>query len=380
MLFREDFYSILRDTVNLYYCSVMDSEISFSYEFFDESEKLIVNAKLGFVSHFPSPRGLLTFLNNEYNIRGGLLKYAIGHIAALGIWALPFIGMTKYCFVKKGILNKNTFIYPQNRSIRFFNYNSGMVDCIVKSGFSDRYFNNQLDFRLKHTYDFILPLCEYGERWFREPILNGHPLARTRNKSLFEKSMNDALEAIKQLADDTRTYMNADKYSKRLLTYIEENIKTAIKRKKIKYGKEISKVAELATNTVSLGGIIPLCMGHGDLQSGNIWVDSSEKTYIYDWETAGIRSVWYDCSVLHYSLRRTYGWKQLLESSDLTPALICEDGKVKESFDVIINTVLLEDIIFYLDDMLELPEDWGTQIFDEFSKRISSLFGVMEVK
>ena len=378
MVCREDFYTILSDTVNQYFSLVCGSDASFSYNSFVGSEKLIINEKFGFVAPFPSPRGLLTFLNNEYNIRGGLLKYVIGHTAAMGVWALPFVGMTKFCYINKGILGKNAFIYPQNRSIRFFDYDSGNVDCIIKSGFSNKYFKNQLDFRLKYSYDFMIPLSEYGDRWFREPILSGHPLARTRDNKLYQKGMQDAMDGIRLLANDTRSYVNADEYAARLLTHIEENISAAIKQKKIKYGKELIRAAKIAAEAVSRGKTVPLCMGHGDFQGGNIWVDSSGKTYIYDWETAGVRSIWYDSSVLNYSLRRAYGWQQLLECPDPALMLLCEDGKDREPFSVMKNTVLLEDIIYYLDDMLELPEDWGAQIFDVFAKSMINLLGIAE--
>ena len=31
---------------------------------------------------------------------------------------------------------------------------------------------------------------------------------------------------------------------------------------------------------------------------------------------------------------------------------------------------MLEDLVFYLEDMLELPENWGVELFDAFIKRI----------
>ena len=32
--------------------------------------------------------------------------------------------------------------------------------------------------------------------------------------------------------------------------------------------------------------------------------------------------------------------------------------------------VMLEDICFYLEDMLELPEKWGSELFDAFINRL----------
>ena len=121
---------------------------------------------------------------------------------------------------------------------------------------------------------------------------------------------------------------------------------------------------------------VPLCMSHGDFQGGNIWVDQAGKVWIYDWETADRRSVWYDSAVLQFSLRRAYGWKTLW--SEKRPEAVCacdaETMRTEEEFDAIKAIVFLEDVIFYLEDMLELPEDWGAQIYDEFAKRMWSLF------
>ena len=113
-------------------------------------------------------------------------------------------------------------------------------------------------------------------------------------------------------------------------------------------------------------------MSHGDFQGGNIWVDQTGKTWLYDWETAGRRSVWYDSAVLLFSLRRAYGWKTLLDEK--LPTQICSCDPVKdrtaEDYETIKHIVLLEDIVFYLEDMLELPQDWGAKIYDDFAQRM----------
>ena len=374
MIRREDFYTILEDTMNTYFRLVRNADAAFSYEE-GRGEKLIINAKFGFISRFPAPRGLLTFLNGEYNIRGNFVKYLAGHAAASLAWAFPQLGQTRTCRIAEGALGKNEFIYPQNRSVRIFDYASGQVDCIVKSGFSDYYFKNQLKFRLTHQYDFMVPLSAHGDSWFREPILDGHPLARTKNEKAYQKGLADAMRGIRALAADTRSEIAASDYAKALLADIEPKLRRAAAEKQIQYGESLLEAAKSAAEILSLGGTVELCLSHGDFQSGNIWVDRSGKTYIYDWETVGRRSVWYDSAVLNYSLRRAYGWKSLLECAAPEAMRACEQNKQGEpNYAAMKSAVLLEDILFYLDDLLELPKDFGREIFDAFAERIVKLW------
>ena len=106
------------------------------------------------------------------------------------------------------------------------------------------------------------------------------------------------------------------------------------------------------------------------------WVDDQGKTWLYDWETADRRSVWYDSAVLCYSLRRAYGWQTYLKDPSPTQLLQCDPVKTRtqEELTRIQSVILLEDMVFYLEDMLELPQDWGAQIYDGFADRMLQLF------
>lgn len=381
MLLREDFYKILRDTVTDYYFRVHGQEIIFSYQKERSCEKLLINGKLGFVSRFPAPTGLRRFLLAEYNIRGSCLKYLIGKAAAWVVSVLPQIGQLKSVYITSGVLGKNTFISPQNRSIRFFDYESMTVDCIVKASFTDRYFSNQLTFRKKYHYDFMLPLLESGERWFREPILLGHPLVRVTDENIYQKGLDDALRGIGRLAKDTISYEDSYGYGKKLLERIETILPVACQRKHISCVDQTRYLAKFAWQTLVRGPIeIPVCMSHGDFQSGNIWVDEKGKTWLYDWETVERRSIWYDSAVLNYSLRRVYGWQNFW--TEKRPVAICACDLKKdygeEAYKSMKSIILLEDILFYLEDMLELPDDWGKDIYEAYIWRMARLLVPME--
>ena len=56
-------------------------------------------------------------------------------------------------------------------------------------------------------------------------------------------------------------------------------------------------------------------------------VDKNEKVWIYDWETAGERSVWYDAAVLQYSLRRHSGWADLFKCQKPEQMRYCDKNK-----------------------------------------------------
>ena len=153
-------------------------------------------------------------------------------------------------------------------------------------------------------------------------------------------------------------------------------IADAKERKKIDtYGITVKMIDDAIEKIKTSNFDIPMCKSHGDLQSGNIWVDLNQKTWIYDWETVAFRSVWYDSTVLNYSIRRAYGWQELLGEKTPDKMLMCDERKnyTAEEYEIIKSVVLVEDFIFYLEDMLELPEDWGREIYDNFSDRMGKL-------
>ena len=250
------------------------------------------------------------------------------------------------------------------------------MDCIIKSGFTNKYFNNQIDFRTNYSYDFLNPMLANGDGWFREKVLMGHPLVRTTDKELFEKGMGKALDYLKVLAKDTLEWVAVEPYVESMK---EDAIRKTVLAKETKRIREVDAVLRLLDIAVQLARTIttdiPTCTSHGDLQSGNIWVEPSGKTLVYDWETAGRRSVWYDSATLCYSLRRAYGWKLMIGDISVDNLVKCvPDGiEARMSRRGIIGVLLLEDLLFYLEDMLELPNEWGRESFDGFIARLKSL-------
>lgn len=376
MLKREDFYTILRNTIIEYTRVVMRMEVRCEYTSFEGSEPWVVNSLLGFVSRVPMPRGLRIYMKSEYNVRGNFLKNLIGKAAVALISIFPRVGVSRIIYVSSGVFESTVFIVPQNRSIRFYDYGKMSVDCIVKSGFTSKYFDNQASFRKAYQYDFLNPMLKQGKGWFQEPVLLGHPLVRTTDNVLFAKGIEDALRYLKRLATDTLVWKPFKEYVGGLKEEALIKIDKAMREKSIVEAKD---TIELINTAVSLAQTdendIPTCLSHGDFQSGNIWMRPTGETLIYDWETAGRRSIWYDCATLTFSLRRSYGWKSLLYARDSAGLCKClpDNVNAKRCMTSIIGILLLEDILFYLDDMLELPETWGNEDFDRFICNIKGL-------
>ena len=376
MLVREDFYRILRETIIEYTRIVLHKDIKCEYEPFDTCEPWVINTALGFVSRVPAPGGVKTYMRSEFNVRGSRLKNLIGKTAVDVISLFPRLGSTKKIYVSKGAIDKEVFIVPQNRSIRFYNYATMIVDCIVKSGFTSKYFDNQATFRKQYHYDFLNPMIENGDGWFREPILTGHPLVRTTDENLFKAGTELAIRYLKELAADTLEWKQAKSYVDTISAEIKGKLMVAKEKKGVKEAENALVIVDRAVMWANeYDDELLTCVSHGDFQSGNIWIEPNGRTLIYDWETTGRRSVWYDSTTLSYSLRRAYGWASLMEDAYGKGMRLCvPDGvETKASVRSMIGVVLLEDMLFYLDDMLELPETWGRDDFDGFVNNIKML-------
>ena len=377
MIKRENFFQILQDTIKDYFYQVRNQEIYFSYKPFNGSEKFRIYTLGSIVCREEKTLGTKQFLFSEWNIRKNYLK----HLAGKGIICLLMntrkVGSVKSFYISKGAIGLNEIISPQNRSIRFYDYDTGNVDCIIKSGFTNKYIKNHIEFRKKYSYNFIIPMIDSGDCWFRESILLGNPLARVVNESKYNKGIEDTINHISILAKDTLQYIPSKEYLDQLHFLASSLIENARLSKNIKSYDQCKLILSYIRKHVkTYSGLLPTCISHGDLQTGNIWMDLEGKTMIYDWETSKRRSIWYDCITLLYSLRRVDGWNNFWRATSL-----CDQAKNSFLFQNIstiplhfIKTlILLEEILFLLEDMLELPETWGNNIFDSKISKIYSL-------
>lgn len=373
MIKREDFYRILLETLLEYFSVVRHKEITCQYDSFDGGEELRIFTKGNVVCRPQKPKGARNFFNAEYNIRNSLWKYIIGKILVNYLMCTKKAFAIRSLYITDGVLGKNEFISPQNRSIRIYDYDKSHVDCIIKKGFTNKFFNNQIAFRKNYKYDFLVPLIDCGDGWFREPILKGHPLVRVTGKRKFQQGMNTAVKDIQELAKDTLEYKPLQEYIYGLLIKAQQLTEQAKQAKDVaSYDKCLELIAFVENGVQCVSMEIPTCISHGDFQTGNIWMNNDGTVLIYDWETSGRRSVWYDITTLLYSLRRVFGWEQFLNDEKPSQSLACDPNKNRscDEFEVIKKIVLLEDYLFYIEDLMELPMDWGKDVFDENIQRI----------
>ena len=144
--------------------------------------------------------------------------------------------------------------------------------------------------------------------------------------------------------------VNAKEYAKDLINKIREySLEKIISKDRFESVIKFFEGIDLATDEI-------ICtFSHGDLQSGNIWIENvTDKIYIIDWESWGERSIWYDKAVLFDGLRPK-GIEFYMSR------YIPEEEK---------NIVVLEDIIFRLNELYSLPDMFGADDFDEYIGKI----------
>lgn len=376
MLQREDFFSVFFPAVETYFREACGENVRFSFTDSEKKCNMVIKPHLSAASAIHISAKARSFYYSEWNIRNSILKNII---AKTYVFFATRTGSRfaqfRFSLEPEPANLRDLIIAPNNRSIRVFDYGANVVGCIIKDGFTDRFFQNQLQFRKQHSYDFILPLIASGEKWFQEPILHGHPLARITDNKLYEKSLKTAAAHLAVLATDTLIYVDISDYVSSLSEKIQRLLARAISEKQIETGEETTVVVANAVNLCSKkDGKVPTVTSHGDFQSGNIWVEDSGKVWLYDWETADRRSAWYDASVLAYSLRRYHGWELLMHTQDPVEMWMCiPEQKCNMDYGTMKAIVLLEDLIFYLEDMLELPLKWGSELYDAYIRRLMQI-------
>ena len=347
MIAREDFFNHFLPTVEKYYSNVLGIQVSFTITKNRNECNMVIKPKLSAVSGVFISKKAREFFYSEWNIRGSLVKHVIAKVYIFFVTRTgPYFAQYMFHICPDIVNLEDTIIAPNNRSIRFFDYGSDIVGCMIKDGFSNKYFRNQIWFRENYKYDFILPLLDYGTNWFREPIMHGHPLARITDDNLYNASKKKTIDCLRLLAIDTFEYIDSIMYIDSLCHKIIVLLEQATTKKKIKTSNESKKILNFAVKQANnYQNAIPTMISHGDLQTGNIWVDQTEKVWIYDWETADRRSVWYDVTVLEYAVRRNNGWRDLM-SIDFPEAMnLLEPKKQKENnFNAMKGIVLLEDL------------------------------------
>lgn len=353
---REDFISIFIDTTERYYRDVLKNEIKIFQKPVRGAKCLCINFLPSFIATFPASNGMKEALYGEFNIRGSKLKYLLGKflvfssIVSRGIFAWEKLWI--YSAEKRVV---DFYCSPCNRTIRYFDFENDVVDCVIKTGYNTELMENQLSFRKEYNYEFVPQIIAEGTGWYREAIMHGHALARVTSEMEYLQAKVEAIKKLGILVRDTLRICTVDVYIEIMSRQVELLMKKLdsmiSKDTKSRLIKLITIIeAQLCKSSIQ----IPVALSHGDFQAGNIWVNKNGSIIIYDWETSAVRSVWYDPATLLLNLRNS------IESFSLKRRIIQEDCYLvndprkiysQEEKKIIYTIIVLEDFIFQLTEL-----------------------------
>ncbi len=338
MLLREDFYEINKETLTKFFGEGANGETLYIYP--------QLNA---IITKRPS-KEVKSYLYNEYKVRGNFIKalivkvYVFACLNSYGLLAQRKINIPNEMTAKK-------LIYPCNKKYRIFDFEDNTVSVIPKCGFPTRDLEREIEFRSNNQASFIPGLASFSEKKYTENIIDGLPLARITDN--FESRCEQAVATLEKYAEKTENIF--EKNSKEYLVELKNQIEKFKNKESKNFDKNAldSVVSELAEFVEDES--ITLTLSHGDLQPGNVWIDKNGKIFIIDWESWNQRSVWYDRAIMFENIR-SKGLGEYLKSNPKTTktAIVC-----------------LEDIIFRLNELFNLPFDYGEKEFDTYIKSLN---------
>ena len=375
---REDIYSIIENTLKAYYKDIygVDAEVKLSKNRLCNS--FVVYPRIGvIVSRVPS-WDVMKHVYDDFNVQGNILRKSIAWSYITLCWfTFGLLGSRTLYVSDKKLLNRNISIMPCNRKIRIFDFKKGYVDAILKTGYPDTFFKKEIEARTKLDYSFIPGIEKIGERWYREKVLDGNGLVRV-GKHRYERYCNEVVEDIRQLFEDYGYEIPAVEYAVRLGDELRDGLDIIQGEKGVKDLDYIRGVLNYCIDILNGSDmIIPITMSHGDLQTGNILVDEKrDKVTIYDWETIGMRSVWFDCSrLLLYSVRRNHFiyLANNYEDDKIKKALLLLDKKKDRDMKQVMAVLILEDMKYKVSEIESLPGNTGVEDIYVYENKLKEI-------
>ena len=373
---REDVYNIISDTLVNFYTKTNTSndEIYIGFKKKKKSVKYLIFPTFGMIM-MPFPNKVIReHYYSSYRIRNSFLKRAVAHTIIFILTHSPaFFFKNKLFVLPTYLVNKSTIFAYSNRTIRIFDYKNNITYSIQKSGFSTHFFDNQLAFRLKNKYDFIPPIIDHGPFWYSEQILEGNMLARETSRIVFDRTVEMVVEMMQKVGNDNKKREDLINYSSMLSHKIDIMLNEARIKKNIEtYDKAKSIIQRALFQLLDKDKYFFSVISHGDLQAGNVWVGKN-KTYIIDWETVDRRCEWFDEITIRYSTRYFGGISKLVEDCSFDQNIITIIKKYDSNMSAseMIALFVLEDIVFYLEDMMYLSGYSGKESFDRYIHELS---------
>lgn len=335
----EQFYEVNKQTLDSYF---LQNE--------GETELFIYPQINAIVTRKPSKK-VCDYLMTEFSVRGSIIKriavkaYVFLLLHSFGILASKRI-------VVNSNLSSDKLIYPCNKKYRIFDFEKMDVAVIPKYGFDNNDFKHEIEFRKREERpDFVPGFLEYSDKEYVEKIIAGRPLAREAGN--FDFFRNEVFRLFNEYIVPTKRKYNTKEYIKSLSE--KKNIL-------LKENKDLNDIVDCVWNKLidfSFEDNIEVAFSHGDLQAGNIWIENTtQKLFIIDWESFGERSLLYDKACLFYGLR-PFGPKHFFNT--------CAEQKEEKA------VVLLEDIIFNIENLIHLPKEFSGNGFVKYIDEIREI-------
>lgn len=338
MLKREDFYEINRKTLETYY---QNSK---------QEKRLYIYPELNAIVTARPSKAVRQYLYTEFRVSGSFVKRLLVRLYATLLLNSGGLLASKSLRIRTDA-DAHTLIYPCNKKYRVFDFRKNQVSVFGKDGFPTDDLSREMAFRTQNAAEFIPKLIFSNQDGYTETVIDGCPVARAgaRIKELCDRAFAIWSEYIRPQTEN----VSSGDYAKELEAGLAQ-----MKNRVVQLGKKVD-VSSLDGLCVELLKVlygadekITVGLSHGDLQPGNIWVENgTDKLYIIDWESWQKRSTWYDKATLYEGLRRQNGIASYAKKRDLIHA-----------------TVLLEDILFRLNELITLPYDYGCAEFDAYIK------------
>lgn len=356
MLAREDFYSILPQTLN-HYAEFLDIEPgSVAVLGKGADANLYVNEKLNAIIASKPSKQVKDYLRTEYTVGGNPLRKLA--VAAYLTAAMTFVKNNAQRGLKIGFAQKtdDILIYPCNKKIRLFDFKEGVVHTVLKEGFPDIYIKRETDFRLKNNAAFIPKITRNGDGCYSETIIrNGRPLARIQDAAFVEEKKHESLALLTSLTIQPRKVMTKE--------YVAELKGRCLQMLKGKEGftanERVSTLFDGWQKMVQDCGV-DLVVSHGDFQPGNIWIDENGSIVIIDWETVKERSPFYDYAALYCSLRNHGGLNNLCERIRNNSYLSAIEGC---PVDTVLALILAEELEYQTEELISFPGTMGLEMY-----------------
>lgn len=365
MLKREDFYTILPNTLNKY-ADFLGIEPG-SVRVIDKGNKaaLYVNENLNAILSAKPSRNVRDYLKTEYSVSGSIFRRMVVRAYLLASMTLVKDFSQKGLTFSSGLSLKDILIYPCNKKVRLFDFASSIVHTVLKDCFPDNYIKRETAFRNEKDAPFIPKITRCGEGCYSEQIIcDGKPLARIHDVAYVEEKKKESLALLQSLtAKEERIGVKAylEQLRMRCLTMLSG-------KEGFQNGEEVKALFDKLQTGIE-DCEIGLVTSHGDFQPGNIWIDANGKVVIIDWETVKLRSPYYDYSALYCQLRNS-GGLQYFCNRVLSNQHLSTLNDI--SVETVLRVVLAEELEYQTEELLSFPGVMGIELYKKFINELTS--------